>query len=79
MLGQFHGKFLKIMGLEAPETYCGPFWFNSFSILLERPKPNIFMISGFLDPWEALLMDLNIPKYFQRHQTTHMFKNMSFF
>ena len=26
------------------------------------------MIHGFLDPWEPLFMDLNIPKYFQKYK-----------
>ena len=32
--------------------------------LREGPKPNISVISGFLDPWDPLFMDFNIQKYF---------------
>ena len=56
---------LKIIGLKALGDYSNQFWSNKFSILLlETPKPNMFMISVFLGPWKALFMDLNIPKYF---------------
>ena len=49
-------------------NYSDQFWSNMFSISLERPKPNISMISGFLDPCEPLRMDLNIPKHFQTYK-----------
>ena len=29
-------------------------------------KPNMSMISGFLNPWDPLCIQYNIPKYFKR-------------
>ena len=50
-VGHCYGKSYRIRGLKAPGNYSGPFWSNRLPILLlERPKPNISMISGFLDP-----------------------------
>ena len=54
-----------IIGSKAPGNYFASFWSDNFPILLcERPKPNISMISGFLDPQDPLFMDLNIPNSF---------------
>ena len=49
-LGHFHGKFMEIIRLiKAPGNYSASIRSNKFSILsLEGPKPNKFMISGFL-------------------------------
>ena len=56
----FMEKYEEIKGLEAPGNYSGQFGSNNFSILLlGRPKPNMFIIPGFLNPWEPLFMDLN--------------------
>ena len=41
-----YGNFIEIIGLKVPGNYSAAFWSNNFSILLlERPKPNISMIS----------------------------------
>ena len=54
-----------MISLKAPGNHSDQFWFNKIPILLcEGPKPPNYMISGFLDPWEPLSMDLNIPKLF---------------
>ena len=43
------------------------FWFNKTSVLLyEKPKHDIFMISGSMSPWETVFIDLNIPNYFKK-------------
>ena len=50
ILGKFQGFFLEVIVLKAPGNHSASCW-SIFSILLwERPKPNISMISGFLDP-----------------------------
>ena len=52
------------MGLKAPGKYLDQFWSNKLLVLLlEKLKPNISMISGFLEPWEPLFVDLDILKY----------------
>ena len=62
-----HGE---ITGLKVPGNYSGPLWSNNFSIsFLERQKTQHFMMSGFLDPWEPVFMDLNIPNYFAKYKT----------
>ena len=55
---------MEIKGSKTPGTYSASIWSHSFSILLcEEPKPNISIVSGCLDPWEPLVMDLNIQSY----------------
>ncbi len=57
------------MGLKAPGDYSDQFWSNKMSVLLcEVPKPNIFMISGFLNPWSPLFMEVNIQKILQTNK-----------
>ena len=57
-----------MIGFKAPGNYSASFWFSkALVLLLERPKPPNFMISGFSDPWDPLFMDLNIPKYFKKN------------
>ena len=39
------------------------FWSNEILVLLgEGPKPNMSMVSGFVNPQKPLFMDLNIQK-----------------
>ena len=65
-LRHFYCNCMEIIIGKAPGNYSASFWAYKFSICLcERPKPNISMISGFLDPWEPLFMDLNILIYFR--------------
>ena len=53
------------MGLKALGNYSDQFWSNKISVLLcEGPKPQNSMISGFLDPYYPLLMDLDMLKIF---------------
>ena len=59
LFGSFWVRF------KAPGNYAGPFWIHIISISLD-PKSNISRISGFLDPWEPLFIDLNIPNYFRK-------------
>ncbi len=40
-----YGKFMEIVGLEAPGNYSGPFQYNMFR-LLERPKSLNSMSNG---------------------------------
>ena len=48
-VGYFDGKIIEIIGLEAPGNYSASIWSNKFSnLLLDKAKPNIFMISDFL-------------------------------
>ena len=48
-LGSSYGRFMEIIGFKAPGNYSASIRSNRFSILsLEKPKPTIFMISGFL-------------------------------
>ena len=66
-LGHFYRKYHKTIGLKAGELRWSILVFSNSSILIfERPKPNLFTISGFWDPWEPLFMDLNIPNYFAK-------------
>ena len=45
--------------------HSGQFGSNKMLVLLlEKPKPPKSTISGFVDPWETLIIDLNIPEYF---------------
>ena len=54
-----------MIGLKAPGKYSDQFWSNQISVLLlERPKPPNSMISGFLDAWDPLVIDLNIQQRF---------------
>ena len=65
----FHGTYVQMKSLKAPENYSASFWSHTISVLLcEGPKPNISMISGFLSRGEPLYMDLNIPKYFKTYK-----------
>ena len=62
----FDRKHVQTIGLKAPMNYYDQFRSNQkfdFIFLLERPKPNTSMISGFSNPGEPLFMDLNLPKY----------------
>ena len=44
----FYGQFIELISLKAPGNYCASIWTNQFLILLlEKPKPDIFMVSGF--------------------------------
>ena len=64
LVGNFDGNSIGIISLKALGNHFASFWFNHFSILsLEKPKPNISMISGFLNP--SLFIASNIPKYFK--------------
>ena len=50
---------------KAPENCSASVWAYSFPICFwEKPKPKIFMISRFVDPWEPLFIDLKMPKYY---------------
>ena len=61
-----YGKYVEIIGLKAPGNYLDQFWFNIIPMLLcEGPKPNMFMISGLLNPREPLFMLFNMPNYFK--------------
>ena len=52
-----------MIGSEVPGNYLDQIWSNKFSgVLREEPKPPNSMIHGFLDPWEPVFMDLNVPK-----------------
>ena len=66
---QFVGLFMGemcLIGLEAPGDYLDKFWSNKrLFLLLERPKSQNAMMSGFLSPGEPLFMDLDIPKILQ--------------
>ena len=56
LLRNLYDNLIEKIGLKAPGSYSGSFWSNKFStLLLERPKPNIFMISGFLTPGNPYL------------------------
>ena len=49
----FNNKF-KSSGI-----YSASFWSNKMWVLLcEEPQPQNSMISGFLDPWDPLFIDL---------------------
>ena len=53
-----------MIGLKAPGDYSDQFWSNKFTILsLEKPEPNIFMISGFSGPLATRIYGFNMPKY----------------
>ena len=66
LLGYLNVTYVEIIGLEAPGNYLDRFWCNQISVLLlEKPKPDISMISGSLDPSDPLFMDSNIPKILQ--------------
>ena len=68
LLGDFHGKYVQIVGLTAPGNYSDQFWSNKNLVLLcEGPKPKMFIYSGFLNPWSFVFMDLNMPKYFTQY------------
>ena len=54
-------------------------------LLCEGPKPHNSLTSGFVDPWEPLFMDLNIPNYFKQYkknvgtfQECIIFENLEF-
>ena len=64
-MGYFYGNYVQILGLEALGNYSDQFGLIKLALLCEGPKPNISMISGFVDPWDSLFLDLNIPKYFK--------------
>ena len=67
--GYFYGKYVEIISLKAPGNYLDRFWSNKIAVLLlERPTPNMFMISGFLTPGGPLFMDLDIPNYFNKYK-----------
>ena len=57
---------VQIKSLKAPGNYSDQFWSKKISALLcEGPKPNISMFSGFVNPWEPLVMDSIILEYFE--------------
>ena len=67
--GYLHRKYYEINSLKAPWNYSASISTYNFSLCLcERSKPNISMISAFLDPWEPLLMNLNIPKLLSKYK-----------
>ena len=50
-------KYVEIISLKAPGNYSASFRSNKTLVLLcEGPKPNISMISGFLDPWDLWIL-----------------------
>ena len=58
----------QIISLKAPGNYSASSWSNKISVLLyEGPKPPNSVISGFVDPWEPLFVDLNIPNSFLKY------------
>ncbi len=68
MLGHFlnyvDGKYVQIIGLKAPGNYSAPFCSNKISALLcGGPKPPSSIITGFVDHWEPLFVDLIHHKY----------------
>ena len=62
-VGQMFWKTLLNNGFKSSRE---SFWsvFGIMTSILERPQPNISMMSGFVNPWEPFFMHLNIPKYF---------------
>ena len=53
--------------LKAPGNYLDRFWSYKISVLLlQRTKPNISMISGFVNPWSPIFIHFIIPKYFTK-------------
>ena len=71
LLGHFQENVL-IISLKAPGNYSASFWCNKISVLsCEGPRAQNSMISGFLDPWEPVFMDVNIPKYFKRYKKSY--------
>ena len=59
----------KIIGLKALGDYLDQFSSNKVSVLwFGGQKPNIFMISGFVDPWDPLFLDFNIPNDFKKYK-----------
>ena len=72
MFGYFLGyvwvKCVEITSLKAPGNYSDQFWSNKILVLLcEGQKPNISMISAFLNPWSPVFMDfINIPNDFKK-------------
>ena len=51
----FYGKYVEVIGLKAPGNDSVSFWSDKILVLLcEGPKPNMSMISGFLNPKEPL-------------------------
>ena len=56
LLGHFCGELMEEIWPKASYNYSASFWANNFSICLyEKPKPLIFMISGFLGPVGTLI------------------------
>ena len=48
------------------------FRFNKIPILLcDGPKHNISIISGFVNPWSPVFMDLSIPKILRKYKNEH--------
>ena len=71
LVSSFCGNYYKIHNRKAPYNYSASIWTYNFSICLcETPKPNISMISGFVESWEPLFMDLDIPKYFKKSENS---------
>ena len=64
--GSFYGKYYQEQPEHSEELFCS-IWAYTFSFCSwEKPKPNIFKISGFWSPQDPLFMDLNIPNYSQK-------------
>ena len=53
-------------------NYLDQFGSNKISVLLcEGTKPNISMISGFVDLWDPLFMDFDIPNDFKQYKKNY--------
>ena len=77
-VGYFDGKYVWIIGFKVPGNYSYQFWFDKISVLLcEGPKPSMSMISGFLNPWNPVFIDLNTLKIFRNiRKYGNMFENI---
>ena len=54
-------KYVELIGLKAPDNYSDQFGSNKISVLFcEGPKPNMSILSGFLNPGGPLFMDLHL-------------------
>ena len=88
IFGIFFGNYVQIIGLKGG-NYSASFWSTRISVLsCEGPKPNISMISGFLNPWSPVFMvyyskntSKNIRKYMGTSSTNiafHIWTSMFF-
>ena len=70
LLGRCYSNCNEIVAWRAPANHPDQPLTDKSSILIpETPRPHISMISGSLDPWELLLIDLNITNDFQTYNT----------